>query len=213
MKTSGTTPCSSSSRLVLDDRGDGDVVPAQDAGDLGHHAGAVVHVEPQVESAGHVVGIADGRPARLALVGPEAERAEGDRRAAQRPCRSCRRRRPRRWASARRPGRGKRPGPRRRPPRARRCTPRGPGPAASGADQRRRDVQLQPLGHQLGHRQQLDAVAQLLGVAHVGHVDLVDAGPRDVAPVDPAPKARWARIASFWAASLPSTSMAGLASA
>ena len=48
-------------RLVLDDRGDRDAVAAQHAGDLGHHAGPIVDVEPQVEPAGHVGRIARTR--------------------------------------------------------------------------------------------------------------------------------------------------------
>ena len=54
--------------------------------------------------------------------------------------------------------------------------------------QGRRDVELQSFRDQLGHCQELDAVAQFAGVAHVGHVHRVDARPRDEFPIDPGGK-------------------------
>ena len=93
----------------------------------------------------------------------------------------------------------------------------GPLTSASGRPrlhQRRRHVQLQRVAIELGHGQQLDPVAHLLGVTHVGHVEL-DRCPcaECLSNRTRAPNARWARIASFCAASLPSTSSVGSASA
>ena len=58
MITSGTKPPAFFGRFMLDDRGDGDLVAAKDAGDFGHHAGPVLDVEADVEAAG------DARPDR-----------------------------------------------------------------------------------------------------------------------------------------------------
>ncbi len=157
--------------LVLDDRGDRDVVPAEDTGNLRQHAGPILHVEPQV--------VASGRPwpgSRSAYGGcrrsdHSSKRAEGDRRSADGSCRSRRPPRPRRWAFGRLPGRGRRRVRPRRPRRGSRCMPRAPRPAACPAESSVGETcSSSPSSANSCDGQQLDAVAQLLGVAHVGQI-------------------------------------------
>ena len=79
--------------------------------------------------------------------------------------------------------------------------------------QRRRDPQLQARFGQLRQRQQLDGVAELAGVLEVGQLQPVDALAGNVVGVTLVSNASWARIASLWAVSVPSTSRVGSASA
>ena len=215
MMTSGTAlPLVLVQRLVLDHRRDADAGarPAR-AATSASTPGRSVDQQPQVEAAAHrrrrpQLHAARRRPTTAAASGTSA--APG-----RRPGRSGRRRR--RWpsASARPPGRSRACRRPRRRRRGWRCRRRAPGPAASraaAAPARRAGPAGLPSQPRLG--QQLDGVAQLAGEADVDGV----AGRRCRGGRWPrrgtvTPKAIWARMASLWAASVPSTSSVGSASA
>ena len=87
------------------------------------------------------------------------------------------------------------------------------GQRAAAFHKRRRNVQFERVAIQLGDGQQLDAVAEFLGEADIALIERSMPMRGMSFQSTRAPKARWARIASFWAASLPSTSIVGSASA
>jgi hypothetical protein len=74
-------------------------------------------------------------------------------------------------------------------------------------------AQLDALGRPLGDAEQLDAVAELLGVLDVDRVELADAFDVRLSKLIELPKAIADMMLSLCAASTPSTSKVGSASA
>ena len=160
MITSGTISARFFGRFVLDHGSDRNLMTAEDAGDFGHYAGAILHVEADVEPAGYAGRIAEGHP-RLAIIGPKLQRSEGNRRATQE-----------RIDQVGDAGRGGGHLARAEPCRKTRPTASPTIRMALNAPctwanvellphQRRRDMQFQSFRDQLGHGQELDAIAQL----------------------------------------------------
>ena len=176
MITSGTIVALRRSPLrfggfVLDHARQADRVPAEDVGDVGHHVRTVIDVEPQVVT---TVDVGDRLQRERRLLGPQVEPAERDGRPSDRDV-----------DDVRDDGRGGRhlTGARTGVPR------RADGVAgqrdhvvravdlrqrAAVPDQRRLDVHLQLALREPRGRQQLDRIAQLVGVHQVGRLDRVD---------------------------------------
>jgi hypothetical protein len=158
---------------------------AQDAGDFGQHAGPVLDREPQVVPPRKLF-VVEHLHAGLALR-PEVERAEGDAGAANRGVDHIGDdgRGGRHLAGAQAVEEDRPDGIAHHADRIERLPHFSQRRA--DLDQGGRDVEFQAVV-ELGDGDQLDAVAQLLGVPQVGRVEGVDADSRNLAPVDAGPE-------------------------
>ena len=210
--TSGTidSPPLTLRRLVLNDRGQADAVAPKNVGDVREDVRPVEHVEPQVVAVGDVLRRLHGeRRSFLPDVDPRKRQGRAARGHVDQVGDDGRRRR-----HLARAGTGV-PRLADRVPVERDHVER---PAALRQrtvvmHQRRLHVHFELPVDQLGDGQQLDRVAQLVRVLEIGQFQRVDSLPRERADADFGAERQRAKRASFCAASVPSTSIVGSASA